>query len=110
MTLVRMKLLVFGSVEGEFYPCFYPTRAEGETDEEFVSEVEQSTSKILGEISEREYLSRRAIGGTMPQLNQVFEEMKVKYGDHRVPEKVLKSIEDKAAKASKSAMAPVAMA
>ena len=25
MTLVRMKLLVFGSAEGEFYPCFYLT-------------------------------------------------------------------------------------
>ena len=46
----------------------------------------------------------------MPLLNWVFEEMKVKYGDRRVPEKVLKSIKDKAAKASKSAMAPVAMA
>jgi len=110
MTLVKMKLPVFGIAEGELCLCFYLTRAKDETDEEFVSEVEQSASKILGEISEREYLSRRTIGGTMPWLNWVFEEMKVKYGDHRVPEKVLKSIEDKAAKASKSAMAPIAMA
>ena len=56
--------------------------------------------KILGEISKREYLSHRAIGGTMPQLNQVFEEMKVKYEDRKVPEKILKSVEDKAMKAS----------
>ena len=110
MTLVRMKLLVFSSAEGEFCPCFYLTRVEDETDEEFISELEQSASKILGEIFEREYLSRRAIGGTMPRLNRVFEEMKVKYGNCRVPEKVLKSIEDKAVKASKSAAAPVAMA
>ena len=40
MTLVRMKLLVFGSAEGEFYSCFYLTHVEDETDEEFVSEVE----------------------------------------------------------------------
>ena len=46
----------------------------------------------------------------MPRLNQVFEEMKVKYGDRRVPEKVLNSIEDKAAKASKSAAALVTTA
>ena len=109
MTLVRMKLLVFGSAEGEFYSCFYLTRVEDETNEEFVSEVEQSTSKILGEISEREYLSRRAIGGTMPRLNRVFEEMKVKYGDRKVPEKILKSVEDKATKASRSAAAPIAL-
>ena len=69
---------------------------EDETDKEFVSEVEQSATKILGEISEREYLSHRAIGGTMPRLNRVFEEMKVKY-------------EDKAAKALKSVVAPIAM-
>ena len=110
MTLVKMKLPIFSIAEGEFCLCFYLTRMEDETDEEFVSEVEQSTSKILGEISEREYLSRRTIGGTMPWLNWVFEEMKVKYGDCKVPEKVLKSIEDKAAKASKSAVAPVATA
>ena len=78
MTLMRMKLLVFGSVEGEFCPCLYLTRVEDKTDEEFVSEVEQSASKILGEISEREYLSRRTISGTMPWLNWVFEDMKVK--------------------------------
>jgi len=66
MTLVRMKLPVFGNVEGEFGPCFYLTRAEDEIDKEFVNEVEQSASKILGEISKREYLSRLAIGGTMP--------------------------------------------
>lgn len=100
MTLVRMKLLVFSSVEGEFCPCFYLTCAEDETNEEFVSEMEQSASKILGEISEREYLSCHAIGGTMPLLNWVFEEMKVKYEDHRVPKKILKSVEDKAVKAS----------
>ena len=44
----------------------------------------------------------------MPRLNRVFEEMKVNYGDHRVPEKILKSVEEKAAKTSKSAAAPVA--
>ena len=57
MTLVKMKLPVFGSEEGEFCPCFYLKQAEDEMDEEFIAEVEESASKILGEVSEREYLS-----------------------------------------------------
>ena len=57
---------VFGSAEGKLCLCFYLTLAEDETDEEFVSEVEQFASKIIGEISEREYLSHCSIGDTMP--------------------------------------------
>lgn len=110
MTLVKTKLPMFGSEDGEFCPCFYIERAADEMNEEFVNEVEMSTSMIIGEISEREYLSRRAIGGTMPWLNRVFEEIKVKYGEHKIPEKVLRSIEDKAAKATKSVGLPIAMA
>jgi hypothetical protein len=71
--------------------------------------VEESASKILGEVSEREYLSCRAISGTMPLLNRVFEEMKVKYGDHKIPKKFLKWVEDKATKASRSTTAPATM-
>lgn len=66
MTLVKMKLPVFGSKEGEFCLCFYLKRAEDEMDEEFIAEVEEYASKILEEVSEREYLSCRAISGTMP--------------------------------------------
>ena len=44
----------------------------------------------------------------MPRLNRVFKEIKVKYGDHRVPKKILKLVEDKMVKASKFAAAPVA--
>lgn len=69
MTLVKMKLPVFSSEEGEFCPCFYLKRIEDERDEEFIAEVEESASKIVGEVSEREYLSCRAISGMMPQLN-----------------------------------------
>jgi hypothetical protein len=39
----------------------------------------------------------------------VFEEIKVKYGERKIPEKILKLVEDKAMKASRSAAAaPVA--
>lgn len=57
---------------------------------------------ILGEVSEKEYLSHCVIGGTMPRLNRIFEEMKVTYGDHKIPDKVLKFVEAKAVKAAKS--------
>lgn len=63
-----MKLSVFGSEEGEFVPCFNLERAKNETDEEFVSTIEKSASMIIGEISNKEYLSYCAIGGTMPWL------------------------------------------
>ena len=96
--LVKMNLPVFGSEKGEFVPCFNLKRAKDETDEELVRTMEKSASMIIGEISDREYLSRRVIGGTMPRLNHVLEEMKVTYGDQKIPDKILKSIEDKAAK------------
>ena len=56
--------------------------------------------EILGEMSDREYLVRRAIAGTMPRLNRVFEEFGIHHEEHEVPTKVYKSIEDKARKAN----------
>jgi len=38
-------------------------------------------------MSEREYLAQVTIGGHVPRLNQVFEELGVKYGDREVPKK-----------------------
>jgi hypothetical protein len=108
MKLVKMKLAVFGSKEGEFVPCFNLERAADKMDEEFVSTVEKSTSMNIGEISDKEYLSHHAIGGTMPRFNRVFEEMKVTYGERKILDKVLKSIEDKVAKAAKSTAQPIA--
>ena len=105
---MKMKFPMFGSEDGEFCPYFYIEHALDETDEEFVAEVEASASLIIGDISEKEYLSHRVIGWTMPRLNWVFEEMEMKYGERKIPEKVLKSIEDKATKAAKSVVLPVA--
>ena len=34
-------------------------------------------------------------GGTMPRLNWVFEELDIHHEEHKVPSKVLKSIEEK---------------
>lgn len=110
MTLVKMKLPVFGSAESEYVPCFKLRRADDETDEQFVKAVEKAATLLLGDITDKEYLSRRAIGGTMPRLNRVFEEMKVHYGERKVREKVLRSVEAKAAKAAGTAAAVQATA
>jgi hypothetical protein len=36
----------------------------------------------------------------MPCLSQVFEEMFIKYGNHKVPSNILKSVEEKASRAT----------
>jgi hypothetical protein len=56
--------------------------------------------EILGEMSDKEYLARKAIAGTMPCLNRVFEEFGIHHEEHDVPAKVHKSFGDKAKKAT----------
>lgn len=100
MTLEKVKLLVFGEAEGNWFPHFGLKLEEDESGVDVVAQVEAAAAEILGDISEREYLARRAVGGTMPRLNRVLEEMGIKYGDRKVPLKILKSIEEKASKAA----------
>lgn len=101
-SLGKVKLPVFGEVGGVYFSRFGLKRAEGETDATIVARIEAEAGEILGDISEREYLARAAVGGTMPHLNQVFEELGVKYGNREVPPKILKSVEEKASKATAS--------
>ena len=61
--------------------------------------MEQEAREIVGDISNKEFLARRSIAGMMPWLNRVFEELGIHHKEHKVPMKVLKSIEDKAKKA-----------
>ena len=65
------------------------------TEDNFVYEVEEAAVGLVGKISEREYTSRMAVAGTMPQLNQVFEEARIVYRERKVPAEVLASIEKK---------------
>lgn len=62
--------------------------------------MEQEAREIINEMSDKEYLARRVIAGTMPRLNHVFEELGIHHENHKVPMKVLKSLEDKAKKAT----------
>jgi len=73
--LERVKLSVFGEEVGVPFPRFNIEHAADETETEFFSYVEQETREILGDVSDHEYLARRLIGGTMPRLNHVFEEL-----------------------------------
>ena len=72
--------------------------------------TEAGAREILGEMSDKEYLARRAIVGTMPRLNRVFEEFGIHHEEHDVPTKIHKSLEDKARKAATKNMTVVAEA
>ena len=39
----------------------------------FVSSMEEGAREIINDIFDREFLVQRAVGGTMPRLNRVFE-------------------------------------
>ena len=65
------------------------------TEDSFVSEVEEATVGLVGKISEREYMSRMAVAGTMPRLDRVFEEVGIVYREREVPVEVLASIDKK---------------
>ena len=69
------------------------------TEDSFVADVEEATVGLVGKISEHEYTSRRAMAGTMPRLNRVFEEVRIVYREREVPAEVLASIEKKKKKA-----------
>ena len=56
--------------EGVPFPCFGIAE---ETFEDFVAAVEQEAREIVGDITDKDFLARRAVAGTMPCLNCVFE-------------------------------------
>jgi hypothetical protein len=91
---------IYGPVKGVPFPWFGIELTEGESPNDFVSSVEEGAWEIVGDISDKEFLARRAIGGMMPCLNCVFEELGIHHEEHKVPAKVLKSIEDKVKKAA----------
>jgi hypothetical protein len=56
-------------------------------------------------MSDKEYLAQRSELGSMPRLNQVFEELGIHHEEHVVPSKVLASIEKKQKVVAKNATA-----
>ena len=90
-----MKVPIFGPEAGIPFPRFGRSLREGVTEDSFVADVEEATVGLVGKISEREYTSRRAVAGTMPWLNRVFEELGIIYRERAVPAEVLASIDKK---------------
>ncbi|XP_066342308.1 uncharacterized protein [Miscanthus floridulus] len=80
---------------GILFPRFGQSLGEGVTDHSFISEVEEAAIGLVGKISEREYMSRRAVAGIMPWLNRVFEELGIVYREREVPTEVIASIDKK---------------
>ena len=95
-----MAVPVFGPETGIPFPRFGRSLGEGVTEDSLVSKVEEATIGLVGRISEREYTSRRAVSGTMPRLNRVFEELEIVYREREVPAEVLASIDKKKKKTS----------
>ena len=93
--LEMVSVPVFGPEGGIPFPHFGRSLGEGVTEDSLVSEVEEAAIGLVGKISEREYTSRRAVSGTMPRLNRVFEELGIIYREREVPAEVLASIDKK---------------
>jgi len=98
--LEMVKIPVFGPEAGILFPRFGQSLGEGVTEDSFVSEVEEAAIGLVGKISEREYMSRRAVSGIMPRLNRVFEELGIVYREREVPAEVTASIDKKKKKTS----------
>jgi len=86
---------VFGPPEGLPFPRFHAGLPEGETKESFLDRVEVSARRIVGKISEKEYLQRKSALGTMPRFNRIFEELGIEYNDYAIPPDVLLGLEKK---------------
>jgi len=94
-TIEMVQVPVFGPSEGLPFPRFRARLPEGETKESFLDSVEVSARRIVGKISEKEYLQRKSTLGTMPRFNRVFEELGIEYNDYVIPPDVLLGLEKK---------------
>ena len=68
MTIEMVNLPVFGEGVGVPFPRF-GFEKEGRAAEKLVKSAEAGAREILGEMSDKEYLARRSLTGTMPCLN-----------------------------------------
>jgi hypothetical protein len=99
-TIKMVNVPVFGPAEGVPFPWFGIELKEGEDKKSFVTMVEDGAREIVGKITDKEYLARKAAGGTMPRLNRVLEELRIHHEEHKVPPEVLSMIKEKKKKAA----------
>ena len=67
------------------------------------SQPHEEAAWYCGEITVKEYLSRRSEGGTMPRLNRIYEELNILNGSRPVPTKVLLDAEEQLGKKNEAA-------
>ena len=66
MTIEMVNLPIFGEGVGIPFPRFGFQSKEGRAAEKVVKSMEAGAREILGEMSDKEYLARRALAGTLP--------------------------------------------
>jgi hypothetical protein len=91
---------VFGPAKGPPSPRFDRALPPDQEKDAFVLEIEEAACQIIGKMSDKEYLARRSISGTMPHLNRVLEEFGIHHEEYVVPPDVLATIEEKKRKAA----------
>ena len=67
MTIEMVNLPVFGEGVRVCFPRFGFKQKEGKVAEDFVKSMEAEAWEIVGEMSDKEYLVRRAITDALPQ-------------------------------------------
>jgi len=90
-----VQVLVFGPAKGLPFPRFKRELGEGKTKESFWADVEICSRRIVGKMSEREYVARWTTRGTMPRFNRVFEEYVIHHEEYEVPAEVFAALEKK---------------
>jgi hypothetical protein len=99
---------VYGPTGGVPFPQFDHELPAIDDKKAFAAEVEEGARLIVRKISHREYLAQKVVGGTMPWLNRVLEELGIHHEEHEVPTEVLTTIEQKRKKViAKNATAAV---
>jgi hypothetical protein len=86
---------VFGPVEGLPFPRFERELGEDQIKESFLVEVESCVHRIVGKMSEWEYLAQRTSQGMMPHFNRVLEEYGIHHEEYEVPTEILAGIKKK---------------
>jgi hypothetical protein len=94
-TIEMVQVPVFGPPEGLPFPQFRVGLPEDEKEESFLDRVEVSVRRIVGKISEKEYLQQKSTLGNMSRFNRVFEELGIEYDDYVIPPDVLLGLEKK---------------
>ena len=61
-----VNLPIYGEADGVSFPYFGIILSEEETPEDFIAALEQEAWEIVGDITNKEFLARRAIADTMP--------------------------------------------